>query len=96
MSVGDESAPVLDQPLNRLAVGHGASAAATPSFLKTQREAHMKLSAPKRITWWIAVVVGVVGILSSLLSIPALVGFAFWLVAIGFALLAIATAVEGL
>ena len=56
----------------------------------------MRLSPPKRITWWIAVVVGVIGILSYLLVIPTLVGFAFWLVAIGFALLAIATAVEGL
>ena len=56
----------------------------------------MKLSPPKRSTWWIAVVVGVIGILSNLLVIPTLVGFAFWLVVIGFALLAIATAVEGL
>jgi nicotinamide riboside transporter PnuC len=56
----------------------------------------MKLSAPKATTWWIAVVVGVVGILSSVLAIPVLSGFAFWLVAIGFVIFAVATAVTGL
>ena len=56
----------------------------------------MKLSAPKQITWWIAVVVGVLGILATLVTIPVLSGFAFWLVVIGFLLLAVATAIEGL
>ena len=56
----------------------------------------MKLSAPKQITWWIAVVIGVLGILATLVTIPVLSGFAFWLVVIGFLLLAVATAIEGL
>jgi heme/copper-type cytochrome/quinol oxidase subunit 1 len=56
----------------------------------------MNFSAPKKITWWIAVVVGVVGILATFVSVPVLSGFAFWLVVIGFALLAVATVVEGL
>ena len=56
----------------------------------------MQLSAPKQITWWIAVVVGVLGILATLVTIPVLTGFAFWLVVIGFLLLAVATMVEGL
>ena len=56
----------------------------------------MQFSAPKQITWWIAVVVGVLGILASLVSIPVLSGFAFWLVVLGFALLAVATVMEGL
>jgi heme/copper-type cytochrome/quinol oxidase subunit 1 len=56
----------------------------------------MRFSAPKQITWWIAVVVGVLGILATLVAIPVLSGFAFWLVVIGFALLAVATVVEGL
>ena len=30
----------------------------------------MKLSAPKTITWWIAVVLGVLGILGSFMSLP--------------------------
>jgi len=56
----------------------------------------MQLSAPRQITWWIAVVVGVLGILATLVTIPVLSGFAFWLVVIGFLLLAVATLLEGL
>jgi hypothetical protein len=56
----------------------------------------MNFSPPKKITWWIAVVVGVLGFLANFITIPVLSPIAFWLVVIGFALLAIATAVEGL
>ena len=56
----------------------------------------MKFSAPKQVTWWIAVVIGVLGILATLVTIPVLTQFAFWLVVIGFALLAVATVMEGL
>lgn len=51
----------------------------------------MKLNAPKVITWWVAVIVGVLGILSQLVTIPVLSGFAFWLVVIAFVLLVLAT-----
>jgi len=56
----------------------------------------MKLSAPKQITFWIAVVIAVIGVLASLLTIPVLSGLAFWLVVIAFILLAVANLVEGL
>ncbi len=56
----------------------------------------MKLSPPKVITWWIAVIVGAIGLLGQLLSIPVIAPFAFWLVVIGFVLLALATAIQGL
>ncbi len=56
----------------------------------------MKLSPPKVITWWIAVIVGALGILSYLVTIPVLSGFAVWLIIIGFVLLALATAIDGL
>jgi len=59
-------------------------------------EASMKLSPPRVITWWIAVVIGVLGILATLVTIPGLTPYAFWLVVIGFVLLAVATAVDGL
>ncbi len=56
----------------------------------------MKLSAPKYITWLIAVIVGVVGLLMhfgvlSLGGVSATV-----MIAIGFVVLAVATAVKGL
>jgi hypothetical protein len=56
----------------------------------------MRLNAPKQITWVIAVVLGVVGILSYFVTIPGLSPSAFWLVAVGFVILALGTFVEGL
>jgi len=58
----------------------------------------MKLSAPKNITWWIAVVVGVLGILGSFTNIPFVSDSnnSFWFVAVGFVLLALATLLKGL
>lgn len=56
----------------------------------------MKLTPPKTITWWIAVILGVLGLLGSLTKIAFVSPNAFWFVFIGFALLAIATLVKGL
>jgi len=56
----------------------------------------MRLSAPKQVTWWIALVVGVLGILAYLVTIPVLSGFAFWLVVVAFVLLLLATFLVGL
>ena len=56
----------------------------------------MKLNAPKTITWLIAVIVGVVGILATFVAIPVASGIAFWLVAGAFVLLALATYLKGL
>lgn len=57
----------------------------------------MKLSAPRQITWIIALVLGVVGILANLASIPAITPeLGFWLVVAGWALLLIATITRGL
>ena len=56
----------------------------------------MKLNAPKNITWWIAVVVGVLGILGSFVTIPFVTGLAFWFVVVGFVLLALGTFMKGL
>lgn len=55
----------------------------------------MRLSAPKKSTWWVAVVVGVVGVVANLVTIPVISGFAFWLVVIGFVLLALGTYLKG-
>lgn len=58
----------------------------------------MKLNAPKVVTWWIAVIIGVVGIVLKLgiVTIGALSASSFWLVAIAFVLLALASALKGL
>jgi uncharacterized membrane protein HdeD (DUF308 family) len=56
----------------------------------------MKLSRPKVITWWIAIILGVFGILATLIPIPALSAYAFWLVVAGFVLLALSTYLKDL
>ncbi|MBN2119100.1 MAG: hypothetical protein JW730_21200 [Anaerolineales bacterium] len=56
----------------------------------------MRLSAPKQITWIVAIVLGVLGLLGSLITIPVVSGLAFWLVFLGFLLLAVATFIDGL
>jgi heme/copper-type cytochrome/quinol oxidase subunit 1 len=55
----------------------------------------MRLSAPKQITFWIAVILAVLGILATLITIPVLSGFAFWLLVIGFVILALGNLIEG-
>lgn len=56
----------------------------------------MRLSPPKQITFWIAVIVALLGIIASFVTIPVLSGFSFWLVVIGFVILAAANLVDGL
>ena len=60
------------------------------------KENAMKLSAPKNITWIIAVVLGVLGLLGTFVTIPVVSGAAFWFVFIAFAILAVATFIDGL
>jgi len=56
----------------------------------------MKLSAPKVITWWIAVVLGVLGLLGQMAIVPALGAYAFWFVAAGLAVLALGALIKDL
>lgn len=56
----------------------------------------MKLSAPKNVTWWVALIVGVLGFLGTFISIPFVSANAFWFVFVGFALLVLATLLKDL
>ncbi|MCL4805051.1 MAG: hypothetical protein KJ046_12190 [Anaerolineae bacterium] len=57
----------------------------------------MTLSSPKMITWVIALILGVVGILANLVALPIVsAGIGFWLLAIAFLLLLVASVVKGL
>jgi hypothetical protein len=55
----------------------------------------MRISAPKQVTFWVAVILAVLGILATLVTIPVLSGMAFWLVVIGFIILAAGNLIEG-
>jgi hypothetical protein len=54
----------------------------------------MKLTPPKQITFWIAVILGVLGLLGFVVS--ALTPFAFWFAFAGLALLVVALLTKGL
>jgi len=56
----------------------------------------MKLSAPKNITWIIALVLGIIGLIAQLVTIPVISGLAFWIVLVGLLLMLLATYIEGL
>ena len=57
----------------------------------------LRLSAPKEITWWIAVIVGAIGTLGLLgVKLPVVGSYSGYMVIFGFVLLALATALKGL
>ena len=56
----------------------------------------MKFSAPKGITFLIAVILAALGVLASYGTIHLPSGYAFWLVVVGFVVLALGNLVKGL
>ncbi len=56
----------------------------------------MKLTPPKMVTFWIAVVLGLLGLLGAILKMPVLGTYAFWFEFVAFALLALGLLVKGL
>ena len=56
----------------------------------------MKLNAPTKLVWTIALVLGLLGFIGSLVSIPFVSGAAFWFVFVGWLLLVLATLLKGL
>jgi hypothetical protein len=61
-------------------------------FLHTAQEEKMRLNAPTQVVWIIALILGIVGILATLVTIPVITPvIGFWLVVAGWALLLIAT-----
>jgi hypothetical protein len=56
----------------------------------------MKLSAPKVVTWWIALVLVILGLIGQFGVVAAIAPYGFWLVLIGAVLLLLATQMKGL
>jgi len=54
----------------------------------------MQTYAPNFIVWIVAVVIGVVGLVAHFIAIPVVSLYSFWLVAIGFAGLALANIIK--
>lgn len=56
----------------------------------------MKLTPPKAITFWIAVVLGVLAFLGTLVNLPFISANAFWVMLIAWLLLVLGLLVKGL
>ena len=55
-----------------------------------------RLNPPKQVTFWIAVLLALVGVIAVLAPVASLVEYALWLVVAGFVLLALGNVFEGL
>ena len=56
----------------------------------------MKLSAPKMVTWIVAVALGVLGVLGRYVNIPLVTKYDFWLVVLGLIVLVLGTLIKEL
>jgi len=56
----------------------------------------MQTNAPKFVVWLVAVILGVLGIVGTVVAIPVVTAYAFWLVTAGFIILALATLLKGM
>lgn len=56
----------------------------------------MKLSAPKNVTWWVALALGVLGLIGFVGKVGFLSTYAFWLVLAGLVLMLVAVMVKRL
>lgn len=56
----------------------------------------MKLTPPKNITFWISLLLGVLGFLGKIIAIPIISTYAFWFLFAGFVLLVLALLIKGL
>ena len=54
------------------------------------------MNAPKKLTWFIAFVLGVLGIVGTYVAIPFVTAYAFWFVVAGFAILTLGCLIKGL
>lgn len=56
----------------------------------------MKLNPPKQVTFWVAVVIGLLGFLGAIVKIPVVSAYSFWFEFVAFALLVLSLLVKGL
>jgi hypothetical protein len=56
----------------------------------------MKLSAPKKNTWWVALILGIIGIVGHFVVIPIVTPWAWLIVVVAFVLLVLATSVKNM
>jgi len=56
----------------------------------------MRLNAPKKITWWISLIIAIIAVLVTFITVPFLSVNAFWVLLIAFLLVWLGSFVKGL
>jgi|DewCreStandDraft_4_1066084.scaffolds.fasta_scaffold00853_26 uncharacterized membrane protein len=56
----------------------------------------MKLTPPKKLTFWITLVLAILGVIGTFVTIPFVSALAIWFVFVAYALLALSLIVKGL
>jgi len=56
----------------------------------------MKTQAPKAVTFWVAVLIVLIGLFGTFVEIPVVSAYAIWVVVLGFIVLALGVTVKGL
>lgn len=56
----------------------------------------MKLTPPKVVTFWIAVILALLGLIFQVFNVAAISPYAFWILFVGFVLLALGLVIKGL
>ena len=54
------------------------------------------MTPPKKSTFWISVILGLLGLIGTFVTIPLISGIAFWLVLAGLVLLVLGLLIKGL
>ena len=60
------------------------------------RRGSLRLNPPKLVTFWIAVLLTLIGVIAEMAPIASLAGYTLWFVVAGFVLLALGNLLEGL
>ena len=61
-----------------------------------KRRSGNPVNPPTEATWWVATILGALGIVGKLTPVPVVSQYAFWLVAAAFVIFALATRMKGL
>lgn len=56
----------------------------------------MRLNAPTQTYWWVAIVLGVAGVVGNFVALPFVTAYAFWFVTVGLVVLALSTLLKGM
>jgi hypothetical protein len=64
--------------------------------VQNKKGIEMRLTPPKNITFWVAVILVVLGILGKITTIPVLTPYSWWFVLVGFIVLMLGNLVKGL